>query len=82
MFGVSDGFDVVIANPPYGVSIRGDLRIDTENSLGKVPDYEIYYYFIEVAKALLVSNGIMIYIIPNTILSMPKNTDSACWKNG
>lgn len=26
MFGVSDGFDVVIGNPPYGVSIKGDIR--------------------------------------------------------
>lgn len=68
MFGVTEGFDVVIANPPYGVSIKGDLRINIENSLGKVPDYEIYYYFIEVAKTLLASNGVMTYIIPNTIL--------------
>lgn len=36
--------------------------------LGKVPDFEIYYYFIEVAKIFLKVDGIKSYIIPNTFL--------------
>lgn len=68
MFGVKDGFDIVIGNPPYGVSIKGDYRINVVNSLGKVPDYEIYYYFIEVSKKLLKSKATLCYIIPNTWL--------------
>lgn len=62
------GFDVVIGNPPYGVSIKGDYRKDVECALGKVPDYEIYYYFIELAHNLLKNNAILSYIIPNTWL--------------
>ncbi|OLA95020.1 MAG: hypothetical protein BHW64_00780 [Candidatus Melainabacteria bacterium LEY3_CP_29_8] len=62
------GFDVVIGNPPYGVSIKGDYRKDVEKSLGKVPDYEIYYYFIELAHNLLKNNATLSYIIPNTWL--------------
>lgn len=68
MFGVSDGFDIVIGNPPYGVSIKGQHRKDVESHLGKVPDYEIYYYFIEVARKLLNDAGVLSYIIPNTYL--------------
>lgn len=36
--------------------------------MGKVPDFEIYYYFIEIAKKLIDRNGILTYIIPNTYL--------------
>lgn len=68
MFGVKDGFDVVIGNPPYGVSIKGLYRRIVVNALGNVPDYEIYYYFIECAKKQLCYSGILSYIIPNTWL--------------
>ena len=68
MFGVQDGFDVVIGNPPYGVSIKGDYRKAVVSALGNVPDYEIYYYFIECAKQFICEYGILSYIIPNTWL--------------
>lgn len=64
----NDGFDIVIGNPPYGVSITGTKRDNVVALHGKVPDYEIYYYFIEVAARLLKTEGIMSYIIPNTYL--------------
>lgn len=62
------GFDVVIGNPPYGVSIKGDYRKSVEIELGKVPDYEIYYYFIELSNNLLKNRATLSYIIPNTWL--------------
>lgn len=68
MFDITKGFDIVIGNPPYGVSIKGEYRKNVLKSLGKVPDYEIYYYFIEVSKIFLKNNGIKSYIIPNTFL--------------
>jgi len=68
MFGIKEGFDIVIGNPPYGVSIKGDYRKAIVSYLGKVPDYEIYYFFIEIAYALLKESGIKTFIIPNTIL--------------
>lgn len=68
MFGIKK-FDIVIGNPPYGVSIpKGEYRNTIEKKLGKVPDYEIYYYFIEIAAQLLRKNGIQSYILPNTFL--------------
>ncbi|WP_286861637.1 Eco57I restriction-modification methylase domain-containing protein [Proteiniphilum sp. UBA5510] len=68
MFGEEKGFDIVIGNPPYGVSIKGEYRKQVGKYLGKVPDYEIYYYFIEIAKKIVSDTGIMSYIIPNTYL--------------
>lgn len=62
------GFDIVIGNPPYGVSIKGTYRTNVVANHGQVPDYEIYYYFIEVANKLLHNNGVLSYIIPNTYL--------------
>jgi hypothetical protein len=62
------GFDAVIGNPPYGVSIQGKERDHLVNRINKVPDYEIYYWFIERAHQILRSKGNVSYITPNTIL--------------
>lgn len=63
-----EGFDIIIGNPPYGVSIKGDYRTQVLKEIGKVPDFEIYYYFIELAFKFSKSNTILSYIIPNTYL--------------
>jgi len=68
MFDIKEGFDVVIGNPPYGVSIKGADRKETLMYLNKVPDYEIYYFFIEIAHKLISDNGCLCYITPNTYL--------------
>lgn len=62
------GFDCIIGNPPYGVSITGPYRAAIVEGLDKVPDNEIYYYFIQIASQLLMENGLLSYIIPNTYL--------------
>ncbi len=62
------GFDVVIGNPPYGVALSNSERTEIGKVLGKVPDFEIYYFFINLSKNLLCKNGLKSYIIPNTIL--------------
>lgn len=62
------GFDCIIGNPPYGVSIKGGYRKTVEEKYKHMPDYEIYYYFIALAQNLLKENGYVAYIIPNTWL--------------
>lgn len=68
IFGITDGFDIVIGNPPYGVTIKDDYRKSVVKYLGKVPDYEIYYFFIVAAHKQLAFNGVKSFIIPNTFL--------------
>jgi len=62
------GFDIFIGNPPYGVSIKNEYRDQVLSVLPKVPDYEIFYFFLEVAHKYLKKNGVVSYIIPNTFL--------------
>jgi adenine-specific DNA-methyltransferase len=62
------GFDVIIGNPPYGVSIKGSYRKIVTERIGKVPDYEIYYLFINRTRETLKKSGLFSYIIPNSIL--------------
>jgi adenine-specific DNA-methyltransferase len=68
VFQNNGGFDIVIGNPPYGVSIKGAYRTNVVNCLGNVPDYEIYYYFKELSYKTLKNKGVVSYIIPNTFL--------------
>jgi adenine-specific DNA-methyltransferase len=62
------GFDVVIGNPPYGVAITGKERECLVSALGKVPDYEIYYLFINRGMQILCAKGRLAYITPNSFL--------------
>ena len=72
MFGVRDGFDVVIGNPPYVVSKDKQLRkIYSESVYGRP---NLYGYFIHRAlQDLLANNGILTFINPRTLL-----TDAYC----
>ena len=71
MFGVKDGFDVVIANPPYipTESIPKDYKKEYEkryvSAFGRINIYPIFY---EQGINLLKENGILSYITPYTIL--------------
>ena len=62
------GFDCIIGNPPYGVSIKDGYRETVEEKYEHMPDYEIYYYFIALGQELLKDIGYLAYIIPNTWL--------------
>lgn len=62
------GFDAIIGNPPYGVSVKGKEREILVSNISKVPDYEIYYWFIDRARQLIKGDGVLNYIIPNTVL--------------
>ena len=69
MFGISNGFDIVIANPPYGVLFsEKEKQYFSDNY--KHQDYqpESYLIFIEKGIALTKRDGILSYIIPNTWL--------------
>lgn len=68
MFGIKNGFDIVIANPPY-------VRVDDlpseareiykkvfKTSVGK---YDLYYLFFEKALSICKKEGVCVFISPN-----------------
>jgi adenine-specific DNA-methyltransferase len=73
MFGISDGFDIVIGNPPYVSAItrsRGNIESNfVRNQYPQISGpYNIYILFL--IKGVLISNncGIYVWIIPNSFL--------------
>lgn len=69
MYGIKDGFDIVIANPPYinianlNARYRNLYKNIFQVSKNKT---DIFAFFIERADLLLRNNGIVTYIIPHT----------------
>lgn len=75
MFGLNDGFDIVIANPPYiqlskvattEESYKIQLRETYNTSAGRL---NTFVFFIHKGISLLKTKGVLTYIIPNTILT-------------
>jgi len=76
MFGVQDGFDVVIGNPPYVNALefkrtypagyREELNARFESAKGA---YDLFVPFIEVGLSLAKEGGCLAYITPNKYLS-------------
>lgn len=76
MFGIKDGFDIVIANPPYISALEAkrvihpNIRQTYKNTYATAcGTYDLYVIFIELGLKLLVSNGTLIYITPSKYLS-------------
>lgn len=68
MFGIKDGFDVVIGNPPYvrvddiPKSLKPLYKSSYNTSVGK---YDLYYLFFECGINYLSQKGVLAYITPN-----------------
>jgi uncharacterized membrane protein YgcG len=66
MFGKTDGFDVVIANPPY---VRQELIKELKPKLAGYATYsgtaDLYVYFYERAVELLAPGGVLTFISSN-----------------
>lgn len=78
MFGIKDGFDIVIANPPYIDSesmVRNgqeDFRdCIAENFKYTRGNWDIYVAFFEKGLETLMQNGILTYISPDKWISKP-----------
>lgn len=71
MFGVKDGFDIVIANPPYGYIFKNTNYLLQISSSYQVAEYKIeaYSIFTERGLNLLCNRGILCYITPYTFIS-------------
>lgn len=71
MFGLNDGFDIVIGNPPYAVLSKTEFDKQYENFdlMSGKPD--LYRAFLEWSLVYNKSETINSYIVPNTFLTMP-----------
>lgn len=69
MFGVSDGFDMVIANPPYLSHEKIKDKIIIKDSYSTYePFADMYCYFLELAIKLQNKNGSLTFITSNSYL--------------
>lgn len=70
MFGVTNGFDIVIGNPPYGAYFTDDIKsyLFREYPLlkGQPESYE-YFMYLAIAE-LTNSHGILSYIVPTNFI--------------
>ncbi|MBM4164756.1 MAG: hypothetical protein FJ222_10015 [Lentisphaerae bacterium] len=74
MFGVTDGYDVVSSNPPYGFhKIHGDeaKAYFKQHYASSQGSYEHYFLFYEAALRLLGKAGVLAFIAPVTWLTIP-----------
>lgn len=71
MFGITDGFDIVIGNPPYVNVEKIDKVIKDNIHLFKTAyqKFDLYVLFFEKGLNLLSPNGIISYITSNKYLS-------------
>lgn len=70
VFHEKKGFDVVIANPPYGETIKENKQYFKESYVCTEGKFEIYKYFIEKGLRLIRKNAVLCYITPDTWLGL------------
>lgn len=70
MFGIENGFDVVIGNPPY-MRIQGIRKTDTlfadylvKNYKSATGSFDLYVAFVEKGHSLLNNKGVLNFIMP------------------
>jgi len=73
MFGIENGFDIVIGNPPYG-----NILSITEKSLfakqykSYQGNFDVYFFFIELSIRILKNKSITSFITPDTWINIPQ----------
>jgi type I restriction-modification system DNA methylase subunit len=76
VFHVRGGFDVVIANPPYGSNIDALLPTLRPLYYEAIRNYaDIYKMFMQLGLRKLCRHGIQAFITPNTFLAQPRYKD-------
>jgi hypothetical protein len=76
MFGILTGFDVLIANPPYGANIDAILSVLRPRYQEVIQNYaDSFKMFFQLGLELAATNGVLTYISPNVFLSQPRYKD-------
>lgn len=71
MFGVSNGFNIVLANPPYGYIFKQASYLSLLLKKYSVAEYKVeaYSIFTERGHELLCNDGVLCFIMPYTFIS-------------
>ncbi len=82
MFGIEEGFDIVIGNPPY-VQIKQipwkDRKYFEQHYFSAQGRFNLFYFFIERAASLTKKNGVVSFIIPDRLLLNTQCKDLRGW---
>jgi len=73
MANMNSGFDKIIANPPYGAKISFERRKLLKQLYEFSSPKESYTLFLELCLKLLNPDGILCFIIPDTLLSLQRH---------
>lgn len=82
MFGVKDGFDIVIGNPPYvqvkqiSPYFKKAYQEIYQFAIGR---FNLFYFFLEISKKLTKKGGITSYIIPDRLLLNTQCVELRSW---
>lgn len=78
IFHENSGFDIVIANPPYGANIDSLTKVLEKLYPNTAKSHkDSYKIFIELGLVKLSSKtGLVVYIVPNTLLRQPRYKDA------
>jgi type I restriction-modification system DNA methylase subunit len=67
------GFDVVFGNPPYGALLDNTSKQYYQNKFKTFQgNFEIYFFFIELASLILMKSGLLGFITPDTWIKIPQ----------
>jgi type I restriction-modification system DNA methylase subunit/REP element-mobilizing transposase RayT len=68
------GFDIIIGNPPYGAELNEEEKIYCKNKYSNVllRSIDSYNFFISKSLEILKENGLLAFIVPNTLLFQPE----------
>lgn len=70
MFGITNGFDIVIGNPPYvtGAAVKESQKYFKTHYKTAQYQLDLYIFFMELGERLLNDRGVLSYITPNSWL--------------
>jgi tRNA1(Val) A37 N6-methylase TrmN6 len=68
-------FDLIITNPPWGVHFSNDELFELQQNYPQIKSQEAFSYFIKAGLNLLKKDGILSYVLPESILNIKVHKD-------
>lgn len=72
---VDSDFDIIATNPPWGLHFKDEEKIELAALYPQLTSLESFSYFLNVGLSLLKENGILSFILPESILNVKTHAD-------